>query len=324
MRTVSLIPLSFFLITGVAVANDATTSYISRLSAKGSFSAASPKTNNPQSVSQQGYDSFTGKKLNCSMDPSVIGEKIGDYVVKTSPYGIGMLFESGESIPSDFTFMDCVGISRKGTSIRFDAKWKLPPHSNLGLFLPAPIYPEIMYGSLGVRTTYKLPRKISTTKSLIVSWDYELIGTGPHDLGYVLLQTWLAAVPNPSDIRPEGGMAVKITVVQDCFNSPQRNCFPTDQVGGVEIDGVKYLVMAGDERGSGYQYNYPSTMYSAMFRSMSPPIRKGSVDLKKFAQYLIDNNLIPNGLYFSGIEFGPEVPDGSGELKVKRYSVKIN
>lgn len=52
--------------------------------------------------------------------------------------------------------------------------------------------------------------------------------------------------------------------------------------------------------------------------------RSGSIDLLEFITYLQQNHLIENTPYLSSFEFGTEILNTKGDIKILKYEVNIN
>ena len=259
-------------------------------------------------VSQSGTNTFTGQPLSCGRFDKT---QVGDYVASPQAWS--------NSLPAGY--QDCVGINSTANGVQFDSKWNMPTS------ISGSIYPEIIYGLKAGTTSANstLPKSISSTNSLLVSWNYELTNAGSS--GNVLLESWLTNTPTPSGLAPYQGTLVELAILLEYFGDRSVNySLPIVTVGGNQ-----YYLSADNGPGAPstaygtIQSGHAPYQYRVYFSPVNPIGRNASLDIKLFAQYLIDNNYIPaNTLYFSDIEFGAEISFGPGELKMTNYSVTVN
>lgn len=289
----------------------------------GSGGSSSQSNGNASSgpISQPATSSFTGKPLDCTNFNKL---QAGDYIATTNPNGVTgpdpQYTFNGTLITSSFVYTDCVGISQIGSGVEYDSKWSLPTQ------IRNAIYPSIIYGLKGGFTgaNTQLPKSIASTNSLNVAWNYELSNAGA--IGDVLLETWLTNTPTPSGLAPYQGTMVELGINLELYGGwAIKTGLPVVTVGGNQyyLDAGNGPGAPSDKYGTIQSGNSPY-QYRAFFTPVNSVGRNASLDLKLFAQFLIDNNYIPaNTLYFSDVEIGTEVAYGTGEFKVNRFNVNV-
>lgn len=251
-------------------------------------------------------NSFNGESLICGKFDKL---QLGDYIASPSAWA--------SQLPAGY--QDCVGISSITNGVQFNSKWSLPTS------VTGAIYPEIIYGLKGgfSSANSKLPKSIASTNNLIVSWNYNFINNGIN--GDVLVETWLTNTPNPKGLAPYQGTMVELGVFLENFGNWSINT----SLPVVTVGGKQYYLSVGNDSGAPsntygtIQSGNAPYQYRAFFTPLKSLGRNGSIDMKLFAQYLIDNNYLPNGLYFSALEFGTEIQYGSGELQMNNFNVTV-
>lgn len=271
-------------------------------------------------TSQPATNSFTGAPLDCGNYNKV---RQGDYVASTSPWGVtgdmAPTTVDGKIVPSTFTFTDCVGIASNPPGVQFNSKWNIPSQ------LTYVIYPEIIFGLKGGFTAAnsQLPRAIADVKSMVVTWDYDLVNNG--NMGDVLLESWLTSTATPSGLAPYQGTMVELAIILERFGGWISNAssFPVVTIGGRQY----YMELGNSPNGSVQAptnaYSAPAFQFHAFFYPVALLGRTANLDVKQFADYLITNRIIPAGLFFSDVEFGNEIALGAGELKMRNFSVNV-
>ena len=173
-------------------------------------------------------------------------------------------------------------------------------------------YPEVIYGHkpVGIRrsssTTSDLPRRISSISELRADYEVEMTATGIYNLAF---EMWVTSgdPPTPENITHE----ILIEVDRDRTFEPQPSDF---QVGQVEIDGMTYDLYVNPESPLGK---------FIVFTSHADQLG-GTLDFRKFLDYLVDHSHVPADHYVTSVELGNEVIEGAGETWLKSYRITVD
>lgn len=173
-------------------------------------------------------------------------------------------------------------------------------------------YPEIFFGKSpfgGETTDTYLPIKIDNINDIICDYDVDMyIDKKKYNLTFDL---WVTD-------NSEGTKSIKneIMIWED------RNVArPFGKlIGNIDIDG-EYKVYSGYMDRSSENLGTDGWMFTAFIRTDRR--RKGSVDIKKFLNYMKSKNILDGNSYLSTIEFGNEVYNASGLTIVNNYSIMI-
>ena len=92
---------------------------------------------------------------------------------------------------------------------------------------------------------------------------------------------------------------------------PQPRHYLVEQV---VIDGVTYDLYVNPVFGQPWKY--------IAFAS-HPAQLEGTLDVKKFLDYLVDRGHVPSDHYLPSLELGNEVKEGTGQVWFRRYRVHV-
>ena len=229
-------------------------------------------------------------------------------------------------------FTNCVGVAYNGTNIVGDIKYDWP-YAPISYANGAPIkaYPAIVYGNKPGLTPAndKLPKQITAINSLPITWDITSTRSNVSS-GALFFDVWLTTTANASGLSPSQGTTVEMGITLDVWGDLNNTCAYNRQLCGVpivNIDGEQYYFIAGNDGGAyNNQYVGSNSQYRVNFARVNytGTSTSGTINLKSFLNYVVNNNLIPGNLYVSSIELGAELAYGSGEIQINRYNININ
>jgi len=166
-------------------------------------------------------------------------------------------------------------------------------------------YPEIIFGHKpwsSTSTTHSLPLKISDVQSVNITLDSDLTATGSYNLAYDI---WLTSTNIPSENVISAEIMIWLTNSQ---LMPAGEKFET-----VIIDEMSYDL---------YKHTFPGWEYLAFLPH--DPTTTTTIRLEQFLNALINSHLIEETEFLVSIEFGNEIVDGSGNLKIHQYEILVN
>lgn len=225
------------------------------------------------------------------------GERIvlGDYVLNNNVWNKGDV--------TDYT--QCVFAQSDTMPTTIGWRWQWP-----GSDREIKTYPEVMIGDSpwdGEPPTGPLPLPVDAG-DILVTYDAALQASGHWN---VALEMWLtrAPTPTPENITDE----VMVWVAErDLVPGP-----PTYAI--VTLDDVKYSVHVaaghGDESGG----SAATWSYVAFYARQ--PVLSGTLNMKRFLDYLLEEDLIAKDRYIASIEMGTEVASGEGEFILSNYEI---
>ncbi len=265
----------------------------------GSSSPATSTNNNTANASPAGAD--------CSSFTPVVVTGYG-----ASPEAWGVTTQTG--------YTNCVSIQAQAggaVSAEFDWNWQS--------FVGNPVlgYPSIFFGARpgAASTSSALPQLIGQLDSVTVNWNHALTHGSGTDSGDVLLDNWITTRTDASDYTQAGGVAVELMVFLDNWGANWATYYLAWPV--VNINGSSYYFSGAPDGGVNNGQYTASAVYRASFFPVTPFGAAGSLDLKPFLDYLVNNQLIPGNLYLADVEFGNEINQGTGRDVVNDYSVQV-
>ena len=177
-------------------------------------------------------------------------------------------------------------------------------------------YPEVIYGwkpwSGGRSTDPKLPMKVTDIQTMKMIFDLDLQASGGYNLAP---ETWLTSTGEAS-ARPAPD---RITTEVMFWLDHSRTQPAGEFLEKLTVDGCDYQLWKLDnmgDTGNGKGWTYYAFM-SATAQN------KGTLDIRKFVQYLLSKNYIAPENFVASIEFGNEVAGGKGTAWLKEYSVVV-
>lgn len=166
-------------------------------------------------------------------------------------------------------------------------------------------YPEVIFGRKPWwnESTYPaLPLKLSAIESFIVNFDLNMSAQGSYNLAF---EFWVTA-----DSLSDGNNITTEVMIWTDRNiiTPAGNIVAT-----VSIDGFTYNL---------YRAIFSNWTY---FTFLSQTVQyQGSLNVHKFIDYMVDQDLLDPAEYFASFELGNEVIHGSGVTNVKNYKISVN
>ena len=196
--------------------------------------------------------------------------------------------------------------------VQYGWRWQWPRGSG-----NVKAYPEVIYGHkpwFTSSTTANLPRRISTIDELSVAYDIEMQARGRYNLAF---DVWVtdSERPTPSDITHE----IMIWVGE---RTRAWEPSPGYLAKRVAIGGATYDLTIRPHAEWLNEHGAPDVAYIA-FNSRTAQV-SGRIDVKKFLDYLTDHDHLPADGYVASVELGNEIMNGTGELWLKSYEIRIN
>jgi hypothetical protein len=176
-------------------------------------------------------------------------------------------------------------------------------------------YPEIMAGkspwNSAINTGRGLPAPVMAHITFSFDLDLELGADDAYDFAP---EIWLTSQQSPasSNITDE-----------IMFWFLHNNMTPSGSVVGTFSDAVAdYDVWQNPHQDPGGGSTTTGWQYIAFVART--PVRKGTIQLDPFLQYLIRNGYIASTRYVAGIELGTEIVNGSGSAIVSNFSASAS
>lgn len=207
-------------------------------------------------------------------------------------------------------YSQCVFTTGSGLDTCYGWTWRWPGTASSGT---PRAYPEIMAGMSPwneVNTGHNLPTPISSEVSFSFNLDLVLGASDAYDFAP---EVWLTSEAQP-----------KSTNVTDeiMFWFLHRTMVPAgSKVGTFSNAGVSYDVWVNPHHDPGANNPYKGWQYIAFVAQSE--IRKGTILLKPFIDYLLDSGRIASNRYFAGVEVGTEIVNGSGSAIISNFSVNV-
>lgn len=170
-------------------------------------------------------------------------------------------------------------------------------------------FPEVIYGAKpwDPSTTPRMPIRLSDLQELTVDFDAYMTASGDYNLAF---NSWFTT-GNPAT---EAGIAGELMIWIDRTDwTPQGSDF---LAGNVVIDGREYSLYSRR-----VFHTLPDRGHDYLAFAAHEDQFSGTLEIKKFLDFLIAEGLLSESLYIAGLELGNEVLDGSGEIWFKEYRV---
>jgi hypothetical protein len=219
----------------------------------------------------------------------------------------------------------CVSITSQSNTISSDFTYD---YSSADPTNQAVTFISVIYGNKPGITSgnNKLPTTLASINNAIVTYDIssKIDNTGG---GSLFFDINLTVTNSPTNMQPIGGTTVNLDITLNSWGTyisdPNfQNVWRKDLLNLpiVTIGGVQYYYQVDGI------YNVNSKLPISFTRVdfISYPNASTSINIKPFLAYLVSNNVIPNNLYLSNIEFGAEIAYGKGDIKLSNYNVSVN
>ena len=196
--------------------------------------------------------------------------------------------------------------------VQYGWRWQWPRGSG-----NVKAYPEVIYGHkpwFTSSTTADLPRRISTLGELSVTYDIEMHARGRYNLAFDIWVTD-SERPTPSAITHE----IMIWVGE---RTRAWEPSPGDLAKRVTIGDVTYDLTIRPHAEWLKEHGAPKVAYIA-FNARTAQL-SGRIDVKKFLDYLTDHAHLSADGYVASVELGNEIMNGTGELWLKSYEIRVN
>lgn len=210
--------------------------------------------------------------------------------------------------PPTEPWSQCIGMGFSGTNTVV-ARWTWDFGANIATGVRS--YPEIVYGfkpSYGnTDISPSLPEVINNITSMDINWDIEINrGNGS---GWVFLSSWLSKTNKPRGLKT-GDVNLELGIIIDCWGDW---CNPTGEIVNIGKNLYIYNIQPGPVTGN------PTLVTFYSIKSLSG---QNNIDLKHFLNFLKERNVTSDN-YLNGVEFGTEIINGKGEVRVNSYSVTL-
>lgn len=263
--------------------------------------------------SRDAISGFLNQSMNCEVNGFV---PVGQYVGRAVP---------GAARKQSQPYTDCIAVAATPTGVKYHAVWNVP--QTQGIEVTATV---MVFGAQpgGTGSNGILPKQAVQVNQLQVNWDiasFQTTGAGALSIDASLTDRGVAT----SFLTRDGNMAELMINLQTWGGWTIAG--RTNPV--VSIDGRDWYMQVGNF-GNGIPEGTYSNLYGAskpdgsavlqyraFFQPVQPLLNQGTVDVKKFYQYLVDHNLIPNSLYFGHVEVVTETHGGTGDLQVNNLTV---
>jgi hypothetical protein len=215
--------------------------------------------------------------------------RISDYLVSNNVWG--------EEGISDYT--QCLVKPSPHLSFPIGWTWDWPRQPDR-----VKAYPEIIYGWKPWSkhsTTPNLPAQISQLESMLLHYDVDTTSTGSYNL---MVDLWLCNSSTPSEDTITNEIAIWLQ-----YQDWQMHLPPTDTV---TIDGEEYVFYNGN-------VGHAAWPYLAFVKRSSG--KQGTIDMRQFLDYLVQNQHISATDYLTSVEMGNEIRGGTGKTLVYEYSI---
>ena len=184
-------------------------------------------------------------------------------------------------------------------------------------------YPYISYGNFmhNVKHTTgsDMPKQLKSFTSAIVSWDYQLThsvskvvnASSPGDGGNVAFDIWIGATPTTDYAH----MKVEMMIWVDYWgnNMAAYDNLP-NRKANVVIDGHEYKVYI----------DTTDSRYFVVYAALNPGTHTNdSINVTSFVSDLIARGYVTNSDYLLDIEFGNELYEGKGEMRINNFTVNV-
>jgi hypothetical protein len=183
-------------------------------------------------------------------------------------------------------------------------------------------YPEVIYGHKpwhASSTTTALPVRIASVNELSVHYNVELNAQGTYNLAFDI---WVTGnnPPTPETITHE------IMIWMNRTFEPQSREF---LVGQVAIDDMTYdlyirYIRSGFDPEPGADHGFSEEKFQYIAFVSHEDQFSGAVQVEKFLAYLVDHDYMSADEYVVSVELGNEVIEGTGELWLESYQVKVD
>jgi len=173
-------------------------------------------------------------------------------------------------------------------------------------------YPEVMYGDSpwdDHSPTGALPLPVEDCE-LLVTYDASQQASGRWN---VALEMWLTSSLPPAEDNITDEVMIWVDD-HDLVPGPPLHSLVT-------IDGYKYSLHV--RRGHGDESGGSSATWSYIAFFAREPQLSGTLDMAKFLDYLLENEVIAQGRYVASLELGTEVASGEGEFTLRTYEISV-
>jgi hypothetical protein len=247
-------------------------------------------------------------RTNLSTSVILVDPKINpEYGYENNSWGSWGLYDR----PAPSTpWSQCIGMGFAGMN-NVVARWVWDFGDNISSGVRS--YPEIVYGykpTGNVDNSPSLPKVINSITSIDINWNIEIDrGNGS---GWVLLESWLSNTSKPYSLK-SGDVNLELGIVIDCWVA-NGWCNPTGEIVNIGKNLYIYNINSSPN---------PGNPNMVSFHSIKTLSGQNNIDLKLFLNFLKERNVISDIHYINDIEFGTEIINGKGEVRLNSYSVTV-
>lgn len=174
-------------------------------------------------------------------------------------------------------------------------------------------YPEVLYGVKpwnpegGTQTEFPVP---AGSADITASFDIELQSKGRYNMAFSI---WaVSALPTSEETISHEIM------IWNAHNNLKPAGKKHDEI---QIDGITYDVYRRENHGDASGESAHIWKYIAF--SPHTNILQGSIPLDAFVDYLIEEKIMAESTWLSGVELGNEIVRGRGYAVIKDYSISV-
>lgn len=237
--------------------------------------------------------------INTYQDPVIVADTscadwaefpVNEFLLSNNVWGKG----------TETNYEQCVYYKSTDGNTEFGWNWDWPGNGGVRA------YPEIIFGLKpwsANSTSPFLPAPISSS-NITLQYEASASAIGQWNLSYDI---WLADTVSP--------------VLQNITHEIMIWMHKTDSIspagtkrGSITIDGNNFDLWVNENHGEGWTYIAFVSVKTQMSQNL---------DLNSFLNYLIANDYIAPDLFVSGIEFGTEIFEGRGSIKLSAYNVEV-
>lgn len=207
-------------------------------------------------------------------------------------------------------YSQCVFFTGSGADTAYGWIWRWPVVANSG---QPRSYPEIMAGMSpwnDVNTGHDLPTPITSQVSF--TFDLDLL-LGANDAYDFAPEVWLTSEAKP--------LSTNVTDELMFWFLHHAMTPAGSKVGTFSNAGVSYDVWINPHHDPGASSPVTGWQYVAFVAQTE--VRKGTIQLKPFIDYLLGSGRIASARYYAGVEVGTEIVNGAGSAIIKDFSVNV-
>ena len=236
-------------------------------------------------------DTYTGPEVTADTSCADWAEfQINDLLLSNNVWGKG----------TETNYEQCIYYKSTDGNTEFGWNWDWPANGGVRA------YPEIIFGLKpwsSNSTSPLLPAGINSN-NITMQYSVSASAVGQWNLAYDI---WLTDTisPGPENVMHE----IMIWMHKTNSISPAGT-----NRGTITVNGINFDLWVNENHGSGWTYIAFVSAETMLSQSLS---------LNAFLNYLTANDYITSDLFISGIEFGTEIFEGKGSVKITTYNLLV-